>query len=84
MTIIKSYCPEGAKGGKITRLLGGEVKKDKASRQIDKNKTKQVRIDAELHRRLKIVAASENTTIKTLIEGALAELLAVAGGKTNA
>lgn len=47
------------------------------SRQSDKKKTKQVRIDAGLHKRLKIKAATENTRMKTLIEGCLAELLEV-------
>lgn len=46
-------------------------------RQIDKKKTKQVRIDADLHKRLKIRAATEKTTIKTIIEGFLAEVLEV-------
>lgn len=47
------------------------------SQQIDKKKTKQIRIDAELHKLLKIKAAAENTTLKTLVESALAELLEV-------
>lgn len=45
------------------------------SRQIDKKTTKQVRIDAELHRLLKIKAATEKTTIRTLVEEGLAEVL---------
>ncbi len=47
------------------------------SRQVDKKKTKQVRIDAGLHKQVKIKAATENTNIKTLIEGCLAELLEI-------
>lgn len=47
------------------------------SRQSDKKKTKQVRIDAGLHKKIKIKAANENTHIKTLIEGCLADLLEV-------
>lgn len=49
----------------------------KQSRQIDKKTTKQVRIDAELHKQLKIKAATEKSSIKTLVEGSLAELLEV-------
>ena len=47
------------------------------NRKIDQKKTKQVVIDAELHRRLKVKASAEKTSIKTLLEGALAELLEV-------
>lgn len=47
------------------------------NRQIDRKTTKQVRIDAGLHRELKIKAATEKTTIKALIEGVLADLLEV-------
>lgn len=57
-------------------------KKNK-SKQINKNKTALVRIDAELHQELKIKAATEKTSIKTLVESSLAELLAIEGG-TNA
>lgn len=49
----------------------------KQNRQIDTKPTKQVRIDAGLHKQLKIKAATENTCIKTLIEGCLADLLEV-------
>lgn len=48
-----------------------------SNRLIDQKKTKQVLIDAELHRLLKIKAAEEKTTIRALIEGLLAELLGV-------
>lgn len=44
---------------------------------VDKNSSIQVRIDRGLHHLLKIKAAKEKTTIKTLIEGCLAELLGV-------
>lgn len=47
------------------------------SKQINKNHTTLVRIDSELHRLLKIKAAAERTTIRTLIEGALADVLEV-------
>lgn len=47
------------------------------NRQIDKKLTKQVRIDSELHRLIKIKAAKSGETIKSLVEGALAELLSV-------
>lgn len=55
---------------------GGGIKKLR-NLLIDKNKTKQVLIDAEMHRLLKIKAAEEKTTIRALIEGLLAELLGV-------
>lgn len=47
------------------------------SQKSDKNFTKQVRIENELHRLLKIKAAEQKTTIKTLLEGYIAEGLAV-------
>ncbi|HUD04655.1 MAG TPA: hypothetical protein VMR59_01555 [Patescibacteria group bacterium] len=49
------------------------------SSKSDKNITKQVRIDAGLHQLLKIKAAKGSTTIKTLLEGYLADLLEVKG-----
>lgn len=53
------------------------------NRQVDKKLTKQVRIESGLHQLLKIKAGREKTTIKTLIEGCLADLLAVEGNKKN-
>lgn len=47
------------------------------SKKSDKNSTKQVRIDTGLHQLLKIRASRAGTSIKTLLEGHLAELLAV-------
>lgn len=47
------------------------------SQQSDRNKTKQIRIDAGLHKLLKIKAATEKISIKSLVEGILAELLEV-------
>ena len=47
------------------------------SKKVDKKTTKQVRIDSGLHRLLKIEAARSGISIKELVEGALAELLAV-------
>ena len=38
------------------------------SQQSDKYKTKQIRINAEFHKRLKIEAAVKNTSIKRLLE----------------
>lgn len=49
------------------------------NRQIDKKLTKQIRIDAGLHRLLRIKASNASMTIKTLVEGCLAELLEVKG-----
>ena len=54
-----------------------EEEKKEESRQIDNKLTKQVRIDASLHQLLKIKAAKSGASIKTLLEGSLAELLAV-------
>ncbi len=45
--------------------------------QSDKKLTKQIRIDSGLHTLLKIKAAESRMSIKTLLEGYLAELLAV-------
>lgn len=54
------------------------------NRQIDNKPTKQIRIDAGLHQLLKIKAAQLKTTIKTLVEGCLADLLGVQeGGETD-
>ena len=43
--------------------------------QNDKNLTKQIRIDAGLHKLLKIKATNDSTSIKTLLEGYIAEIL---------
>lgn len=45
------------------------------SQQSDKNLTKQIRIDAGLHKLLKVKAANAGVSIKTLLEGYLVELL---------
>lgn len=45
--------------------------------QIDKKSTKQIRIDAGLHILLKLKATKAGVSIKTLLEGYLADLLAV-------
>ncbi len=47
------------------------------TRKSDKNLTKQIRIDAGLHQLLKIKAAASGMSIKTLVEGCLADLLAM-------
>lgn len=47
------------------------------NRQIDNKKTKQIRIDAEVHRLLKIKAAEEKTTVKKIIEQIVEELLGI-------
>ncbi len=51
-------------------------KSSSPSKLVNKKPTTLVRIDAELHRLLKIKAATEKTTIRSLIEGVLADLLA--------
>ena len=53
------------------------MQKKVTSQQSDINKTKQIRVDATLHKLLKIKAATEKTSIKALTEGILAELLEV-------
>jgi len=49
--------------------------------QSDKNKTKQVRIDIELHRLLKIKAAAEKSSLRRLLEVAAAEILSLYKGE---
>ncbi len=41
--------------------------------QSDRNLTKQIRIDTELHRLLKMKASGLSISIKTLLEGYIAE-----------
>lgn len=45
------------------------------NRQIDRKTTKQIRIDSGLHQLLKIKAAKSGMSIKTLLEGCVADLL---------
>ena len=45
--------------------------------QSDKNSTKQIRIDAGLHKLLKLKAINEGTTVKGVLEDYLMDLLAV-------
>lgn len=45
--------------------------------QVDNKLTKQIRIDTGYHTLLKIKAAKSGVSIKTLLEGYLADLLAV-------
>jgi len=52
-------------------------KQNKRSKQVNKNITKLVRIDAGLHHYVKLVAAKRSTTIRALIEEGLAEVLAL-------
>lgn len=47
------------------------------NRQIDKKSTKQIRIDAGLHKLLKLRATEAETSIKELLEEFLAERLEV-------
>ena len=47
------------------------------NRKIDRKSTKQVVVDVGLHRLLKIKAARSRITIRELVEGCLAELLAI-------
>lgn len=51
------------------------MQKKVTSQQSDINKTKQIRVDAGLHKLLKIKAATEKTSIKALTEDILAEVV---------
>lgn len=51
--------------------------------QSDKKASKQIRIDSGLHRLLKMKAAKQGVTIKSLLEDYLADILAVDGGDNN-
>ena len=46
------------------------------SRQIDKKTTKQVRIDAGMHKIIKVEAAKAGKSIRELVEASLTEYLA--------
>lgn len=60
-----------------------EMKKRYTNINVCTNTRKSVLIDAELHRLLKIKAATEKVSLKVLLEGVLAELLSVEGIKKN-
>jgi len=45
------------------------------NRQIDRKLTKQIRIDTGYHQLLKIKSAKAGTSIKTLLEGYIADIL---------
>lgn len=62
--------------GREDKLLG-EGEKNMENRKIEEKTTKDIRIDAGLHQLLKLEATKRSMTIKTLLEGYLAELLAV-------
>lgn len=47
------------------------------SKQSYKNLTKQIRIDAGMHKLLKLKATEQGTSIRECLEGYLAELLAI-------
>lgn len=61
--------------------LNESIDTSSPSKQINKNPTTLVRIDTGLHRLLKVRASTEETTIRSLVEGALSELLSVEGSK---
>ncbi len=67
----------GERGREDTR--GKE--KTMRSRQSDRISTMQVRIDSSMHQLVKVKAAESQMTIKSLVEIALGELLAVGGKK---
>lgn len=64
---------EGYQGGNPKYEEGNMSTK----RRIDQKRTKQVRLDAEIVRRLKIMAAQRQETIKSLVEGNLADLVGI-------
>lgn len=66
------YIPRGSEGGKV---FGGEVQNNMGNRQIDIKKTKQIRIDQELHQLAKLSAVRHRESLKTLTERALEKLL---------
>jgi len=49
------------------------------NRGIDQKPTKQILVDREIHKLLKIRACQQGETIKSLVEDALGELLAIDG-----
>ena len=51
------------------------MKKTTKSIQVNKNISKMVRVDSELHHLLKISASKEKTTIKALVEGLIVSYL---------
>ncbi len=44
-------------------------------RQVDQKSTKQVRIDISIHKLLKVYAAKRGETLRSVIEGCLADIL---------
>ena len=67
--------PISGKGVYGEMSWGGKMKKK--SKQVYKETTKLVRIDAELHQLLKVKAAESSMSIKGLLEECAAEILAV-------
>ena len=53
------------------------------NRQIDRQTTKQVRIDAGVHKLLKIDAAQRGESIREVLEGLLADYLGVKNNEEN-
>lgn len=65
-------------GGRRREKKFGEGRgKDMKNRQIDRKTTKQVRIDAGVHKLLKIDAAQRGESIREVLEGLLADYLRV-------
>ena len=58
-----------------TVLKLNKDKKGLVSKQIDKKRTKQIRIDVGYHKLIKVYAANEGKSIKGLVEGILADSL---------
>ena len=53
----------------------GALQNNMGNRQIDTKKTKQIRIDQELHQLAKLLAVKRRESLKTLTERALEKLL---------
>lgn len=65
------YIPRGSEGRKVFRCPSDNME----NRQIDIKKTKQIRIDQELHQLAKLLAVKRRESLKTLTERALEMLL---------
>jgi plasmid stability protein len=59
----------------VTVLKPNKDKKVFVGRQIDKKRTKQIRIDVGYHKLIKVRAASEGKSIKGLVEEVLSDSL---------
>lgn len=68
---------ERAEGYLPIRVYIREGVRRTVSKQINRMRTKLVRLDASIVEELKIEASKARTTIRSLVEGALVELLGI-------